>query len=105
MPWWSIIVRPVERPDLERTLRLRELTIWTTQPLAHLADINLPTLIYLGDKDNPQGYDSARQAADVMPNATFVSLAGLNHLDGFLESELVLPHAKAFLAGVLASAV
>jgi pimeloyl-ACP methyl ester carboxylesterase len=79
----------VERPGLE----------------AHLAAINLPTLIYLGDKDNPQGYDSARQAADVMPNAKFVSLAGVNHLDGFLESELVLPHAKAFLAGVLASAV
>jgi hypothetical protein len=39
-----------------------------------------------------------------MPNARFVSLAGLNHLDGFLESELVLPHAKAFLAGVPASA-
>jgi pimeloyl-ACP methyl ester carboxylesterase len=72
---------------------------------ADLPTVNLPTLIYCGDNDSPRGYESARRAADVMPNATFVSLAGLNHLDGFLESELVLPHAKAFLAGVLDSTV
>jgi pimeloyl-ACP methyl ester carboxylesterase len=71
---------------------------------ADLPTINVPTLIYCGDKDH-RLHDSARQAADAMPNATFVSLDGLNHLDGFLESELVLPHVKAFLAGVLASAV
>jgi pimeloyl-ACP methyl ester carboxylesterase len=79
----------VERPSLE----------------PYLGAVNLPALIYCGDKDSPQGYDSARQAADAMPNATFVSLAGLNHVDAFVESELVLPHVKAFLAGVLASAV
>jgi pimeloyl-ACP methyl ester carboxylesterase len=79
----------VERPGLE----------------PHLRAINLPTLMYRGDKDNPQGDESARQAADTMPNATLVWLPGLNHVDGIVRSDLVLPHARAFLAGVLASAV
>ena len=39
----------VERPSLE----------------AHLGAINLPTLVYCGDKDGP--HDGARQAADAMP--------------------------------------
>ena len=63
----------------------------------------LPTLIYCGDKD--PGHDSAREAADAMPNATFVSLAGLNHTGALLENELMLPHARALMAGVVKSAV
>ena len=77
----------VERPSLED----------------YLGTIQLPTLIYCGDQDPP--YESARQAADAMKNATFLSLTGLNHIDAFLESELVLRHARAFLAGVLTPAV
>jgi pimeloyl-ACP methyl ester carboxylesterase len=68
---------------------------------AYLGAIDLPALLYCGDKDAP--HDAARHAADVMPGATFVSLAGLNHVDAYIESELVLPHASAFLSGVLAS--
>ena len=77
----------LERPSLE----------------AYLGTIQLPTLIYCGDQDPP--YESARQAADAMKNATFVSLTGLNHIDAFLESDLVVRHARDFLAGVLTPAV
>jgi pimeloyl-ACP methyl ester carboxylesterase len=72
----------VERPSLE----------------AHLGAIELPTLVYCGDRDAP--YEGARHAAAAMPNATFASLAGLNHVDAFLASDVVLPHARAFLAGL-----
>ena len=73
----------VERPGLE----------------ASLGTIELPTLIYCGDQDTP--YEGARQAAEAIPNSTFVSLAGLNHIDAYLASELVLRHVRAFLASAV----
>jgi pimeloyl-ACP methyl ester carboxylesterase len=60
-----------------------------------LGGIELPTLIYCGDQD--PAYEGARQAAEAMPNAIFASLAGLNHIDAWVDSELVLQHARPFL--------
>lgn len=63
-----------------------------------LAGITTPSLIYAGDQD---GYhDDARRGAAAMPNATFVSLPGLNHITGHTRSDQVLPHVQAFLASV-----
>lgn len=36
-------------------------------------------------------------AAAAMPNAAFVPLAGLDHVQAFLRADLVVPPAKAFL--------
>jgi pimeloyl-ACP methyl ester carboxylesterase len=60
-----------------------------------LGGIEIPTLIYCGDQD--PAHEGARQAAEAMPNATFASLGGLNHIDGWVDSELVLRHARPFL--------
>jgi pimeloyl-ACP methyl ester carboxylesterase len=60
-----------------------------------LGEIELPTLIYCGDRDPI--HEGARQAAEAMPKATFASLAGLNHIDAWVDSELVLRHTRPFL--------
>ena len=36
-----------------------------------------------------------------MPNATFVTLPGLDHYQGWLRSDLVLPHVNKFLSAVV----
>jgi pimeloyl-ACP methyl ester carboxylesterase len=60
-----------------------------------LGGIQIPTLIYCGDHD--PAHEGARQAAEAMPKATFASLGGLNHIEAWVDSELVLRHAKPFL--------
>ena len=57
-------------------------------------------LVFAGDQD--PAHDLAQQAAGQTPNATFVSLAGLNHLAALTRSDLVLPHVTEFLARVTA---
>jgi pimeloyl-ACP methyl ester carboxylesterase len=63
-----------------------------------LRSIAVPGLLYAGDVDPI--YESARGSAEQMPRATFVSLPGLDHPQGFFRSDLVLPHVKRFLAEV-----
>jgi pimeloyl-ACP methyl ester carboxylesterase len=63
-----------------------------------LPTIRVPALIYAGDRDAQ--HDGARRVAEMMPEATFLSLPGLNHSQAFREKEGLLPQVRAFLAGV-----
>ena len=69
----------VERPSLE----------------ADLSAMALQALIYCGDRDSSQ--EPARRASELMHNAAFVSLPGLDHMQAFYRADLVLPHVQAFL--------
>ena len=64
-----------------------------------LPGMTMPFLIYAGESDEKR-YVPAREAAERLPNATVVSLPGLDHLQGYTRSDLVLPHIKNFLARV-----
>jgi pimeloyl-ACP methyl ester carboxylesterase len=61
--------------------------------------VTLPTMIYCGTEDEGN-YEAARRASEAMPNARFVSIDGLDHLQAFFRSDLVLPHVRAFLKEV-----
>src|SRR5439155_870860 len=51
--------------------------------------------------ENEDGrYAGVKACVVHMPNVTFVSLPGLNHMEGFFRSDLVLPHVTKFLATV-----
>jgi len=63
-----------------------------------LPRMTLPCLVYAGDRDNL--YSGAKEGASRMPNATFVSLPGLDHQQAQERIDLVLPHIKKFLAEV-----
>jgi pimeloyl-ACP methyl ester carboxylesterase len=68
-----------------------------------LPTIQTPTLIYYGTDDYPDRLPE--RAAAKMPNAIVVALEGLNHAQAMRRSDLVLPHAEAFLDQVTQSPV
>lgn len=57
---------------------------------ASLARVDVPALIYCGELDL-DFHDQAKQAADEMPNAEFLSLPGLDHLGAHARVDLVVP--------------
>ena len=56
----------------------------------------VPCLICVGEDDE----EAARECAKHIPNATFVVFPGLDHIDAFFRTDLVLPLVKKFLAEV-----
>lgn len=60
-------------------------------------NITIPALLYCGEADRFASPESAREAAERMPNGTFVSLPGLDHLPALVRTDLVLPHVRNFL--------
>jgi pimeloyl-ACP methyl ester carboxylesterase len=58
----------------------------------------MPCLLYAGDADG--FHPGVERCVKHMPNATFVSLPGLDHGEAMARSDLVLPHATRFLAKV-----
>jgi len=62
----------------------------------YLRTIDLPCLIWAGTAD-PM-YEGVEAAAKHIRHASFFSLPGLNHMQAYYRSDLVLPHVQAFLA-------
>jgi pimeloyl-ACP methyl ester carboxylesterase len=63
-----------------------------------LPDVNLPCLIFIGELD--PSLPEAEESASLIPNATFLSLQGLGHLEAMARKDLVLQAVKKFLAEV-----
>ncbi|HUG15350.1 MAG TPA: alpha/beta fold hydrolase [Thermomicrobiales bacterium] len=66
---------------------------WSLEAL--LPEIPIPALVYAGENDGL--HSDARRAAELLPNATFLSLPGLNHLQAMARASVVLPHIQRFL--------
>jgi pimeloyl-ACP methyl ester carboxylesterase len=58
--------------------------------------IKSPCLLIVGDAD--YGLAGVQKCAEQMPTATLVVLPGVGHVYGYVHSELLLPHIRAFLA-------
>jgi hypothetical protein len=54
--------------------------------------------MFVGELEDPEHLND--RAAEQMRNARVMRLEGLDHLDAFIRSDLVLPQAMAFLAQV-----
>ena len=65
-----------------------------------LPKIMLPCLLFVGEADTR--FQTVRECAVRIPGARFISLPGLNHMQGILRSDLVLPHVRGFLTEVKA---
>jgi pimeloyl-ACP methyl ester carboxylesterase len=64
-----------------------------------LPRVAVPCLLFAGDADQP-AHDKSKAASARMARASFVSLPGLNHIEGFYRVDLVAPYVLAFLATV-----
>jgi pimeloyl-ACP methyl ester carboxylesterase len=60
-----------------------------------VAAISVPSLLYAGTRDE---VEEIERTARLMPNATFVALDGLNHLQAYTRRDVVLPHVLAFVS-------
>ena len=92
--WTSQVKAMVLAMDLEALvalLSLRERVGYEDM----LPTLTVPCLIYVGEADGY--YSGAKKASEVLPNATFVSLPGLDHVQA-ARIDLVLPHVREFLA-------
>jgi pimeloyl-ACP methyl ester carboxylesterase len=66
-----------------------------------LSKWRVPCLVCAGDGD--EMHDGARRAAEEIPGARFVSLAGHSHISAFYEAdELLLPHVLELLRSATA---
>lgn len=68
---------------------------------ALLPAMAMPCLLFAGEAAND--YPGAKACSQRMPNATFFSLPGLDHVQAIDRSDLVLPQIKVFLAQVTQS--
>jgi len=62
----------------------------------YLPTLTVPCLLYAGEEDT-YPHSTAKACADIMQNALFVSLPGLNHGGAFRSRDQVLPHVLKFL--------
>ena len=63
-----------------------------------LPSLELPCLFFAGEKD--YWHAKAERTAELIQNARFVSLPGLDHMGAVVRSDLVLPHVLSFLADI-----
>lgn len=62
-----------------------------------LSELSLPILLYVGEKD--ELYAGVKKCYQILPNASFISLPGLNHSESFEKRNLILPQIIDFLKG------
>jgi pimeloyl-ACP methyl ester carboxylesterase len=67
---------------------------------ADLPGMTMPVLIFLGESDHLWPPKVVNRAFSALPNATFLVLPGLDHVQAGMRSDLVVPHVKEFLAKV-----
>lgn len=65
----------------------------------YLPNVTIPTLLFAGS-DDTYPHQASKQCAELMQNAQFVSLPGLNHAGTIRERITVLPHVFRFLESV-----
>jgi pimeloyl-ACP methyl ester carboxylesterase len=65
----------------------------------YLPTLTTPCLLYAGAEDT-YPHSRAKACAEIMQNATFVSLPGLDHGGAFRARDQVLPHVLKFLEGL-----
>jgi pimeloyl-ACP methyl ester carboxylesterase len=63
-----------------------------------LPRFTMPCLLFVGESDNH--YRGFKECVNRMPNASYVSFPGLDHIEVLTRSDLVLPHVKEFLASL-----
>ena len=60
-----------------------------------LSELSLPILLYAGEKD--EFYADVKKSFQILPNASFISLPGLDHIESFVTQNQILPQIIDFL--------
>jgi pimeloyl-ACP methyl ester carboxylesterase len=97
-PWWQPQWEAkILASDMEALIAMA--SRWETHdPDRILPSLAVPCLIFAGEQDN--AHSRAKEASEIIPNATFLSLPDLDHVEATCQIDLVLPHMRKFLAEV-----
>jgi pimeloyl-ACP methyl ester carboxylesterase len=95
-PQWEERLRGL---DLQAMVAYLDPTRPRASVLNALPHMNLPCLLYAGERDE-DAYRNGAAAAQVMPDARFVSLPGLNHGGAAVAVDAIMPHVLAFLTAL-----
>ncbi len=109
LAWLKSLVGDAYTPEVEAAYRGSDLEalacaaahrrLWDEIDFqALLPDITLPCLVYGGEMDGL--FSGAEACCRQMPNATFVSFPGMDHLDVLFGTDLVRPEVRTFLERV-----
>jgi len=60
--------------------------------------MNMPFLLFVGESDF--SFSGSKETSELLPDATFVSFPGLDHIQAGSRLDLVIPHIKDFLARI-----
>lgn len=90
--------------EAEARLRANDfaaLIAYTQSPWESLEDalpgMHMPFLVFFGESDTGNPYLERKEALETLPDFTFFSLPGLDHVQAVYRSDLVLPHVREFL--------
>ena len=101
---WDNVSAPF-KPETRRQLLeqdpvpLRAIAAKDRPDMSHvLSSMTIPCLVYVGEDD--ERLEGAKECVSHMPNGFFVSFPGLDHLEVYIRSDLVLPQITKFLADI-----
>jgi pimeloyl-ACP methyl ester carboxylesterase len=99
-PWWTPDRKAIcQAADLDALIALLSADDWGGLDFEDiLPTVMVPCLLFVGESADE--YPRTKECVKSMPNATFVSFPGLNHVAAFYRTDLVLPHIIKFLAEV-----
>ena len=84
--------------DLEAIAALCKAIVSSPSIIDDVPGMNMPFLLFVGESD--PGFSGTKETSELLPDATFVSFPGLDHIQAGSRLDLVIPHIKEFLARV-----
>ena len=84
--------------DCEALVAICKAILSSPSIIDDLPGMNMPFLLFVGESDN--NFSGAKESSELLPDVTFISLPGLDHIQAGSRLDLVIPHIKDFLARV-----
>jgi pimeloyl-ACP methyl ester carboxylesterase len=84
--------------DCEALVAICKAIISSPAIIDDLPGMNMPFLLFVGESDT--AFPEVEETSKLLPDATFISLPGLDHIQAATHLDLVIPHIKDFLSRV-----
>ncbi|HEY94682.1 MAG TPA: alpha/beta hydrolase [Dehalococcoidia bacterium] len=83
--------------DLDAIDALCKAIVSSPKVIDDVSNMNIPFLLFVGEFDNPS---IVKETSDLLPDATFILLPGLDHIQAGSRPDLIVPHIKEFLSRI-----
>lgn len=84
--------------DCEALIAICKVILSSPSIIDDVPGMNMPFLLFIGESDN--GFSAVKETSELLPDVTFISLPGLDHIQAASRLDLVIPHIKEFLVRV-----